>query len=39
MATHKKKTTLSELGSMLERVVKHMATKEDLEHFAAKGNV
>ncbi len=25
-----KKTTLNELGSMLEHVVKHMATKEDL---------
>ncbi len=25
-----KKTTLNELGSMLEHVVKHMATKEDV---------
>ena len=26
-----KKTTLNELGSMIEHVVKHMATKEDIE--------
>ena len=26
----KKKTTLNELGSMLEHVVKHMTTKEDI---------
>jgi hypothetical protein len=36
MATRKKKTTLNELGSMLEHVVKHMATKEDIEALAAK---
>ena len=31
-----KKTTLNELGEMLAHVVKHMATKEDLEKLATK---
>ena len=31
-----KKTTLNELGDMLAHVVKHMATKEDLEKLATK---
>ena len=31
-----KKITLNELGDMLAHVVKHMATKEDLEKLATK---
>lgn len=31
-----KKTTLQEIGDMLAHVVKHMATKEDLEKLATK---
>jgi hypothetical protein len=31
-----KKVTLKELGDMLAHVVKHMATKEDLEKLATK---
>jgi len=31
-----KKITLNELGEMLAHVVKHMATKEDLEKLATK---
>ena len=30
MSARKKKTTLNELGAMLEHVVKHMATKDDI---------
>ena len=31
-----KKTTLKEIGDMLAHVVKHMATKDDLEKLATK---
>jgi hypothetical protein len=34
-----KKTTLNEIGEMLEHVVKHMLTKEDGEKFATKEDV
>jgi hypothetical protein len=34
-----KKMTLDELGDMLTHVVKHMATKEDLERFATKEDI
>jgi hypothetical protein len=34
-----KKMTLNELGAMVEHVVKHMATKEDLENLATKEDV
>lgn len=38
-----KKTTLNELGSMMEHVVKHMATKEDIadvrKEMATKGDI
>ena len=34
-----KKTTLNELGSMLEHVVKHMATKDDIANMATKDDI
>jgi len=34
-----KKTTLKEVGDMLAHVVKHMATKEDLEKLATKDQI
>jgi hypothetical protein len=34
-----KKTTLKEIGDMLAHVVKHMATKEDLEKLATKDQI
>jgi hypothetical protein len=34
-----KRTTLDELGTMMAHVVKHMATKEDLERFATKDDL
>jgi hypothetical protein len=34
-----KKMTLNELGEMVQHVVKHMATKEDLENLATKDDV
>jgi hypothetical protein len=34
-----KKTTLKEIGDMLAHVVKHMATREDLEKLATKDQI
>jgi hypothetical protein len=34
-----KKTTLKEIGDMLAHVVKHMATKEELEKLATKDQI
>jgi hypothetical protein len=34
-----KKMTLNELGAMVEHVVKHMATKEDLENLPTKDQI
>ena len=35
-SSRKKKMTLNELGSMVEHVINHMATKEDIERLEAK---